>query len=183
MEIIELLTNDHREVDEKFRRYHLSEREDSIEELTREIVHDLSVHAAVEELFVYPLIRATVDGGGEMADHAIEEHQEAKRHLADLEKLQAGSAEHRKAMEDLIESVRHHVEEEENEVFAKLEEATGVTVRTNVGALVAKSKGLVPTHPHPLVPGTATAQLMAGPWASAVDKVRDFFAGPESEAS
>lgn len=181
MEIIELLTNDHREVDELFRRYHLSERAESIEELTKQIVHELSVHAAVEELFVYPLIRATVDGGGELADHAIEEHQEAKRHLADLEKLEAGSTEHGKAMEELIESVRHHVEEEENEVFARLAEAASETVRTNVGAVVQKSKGLVPTHPHPLVPGNATAQLMAGPWAAAVDKVRDLFGGPKSD--
>lgn len=175
MEIIELLTKDHREVDELFRRYHLSDRPETIEEITRQVVHELAVHAAVEELFVYPLIRATVDEGSELADHAIEEHQEAKRHLADLEKLEAGSAEHGKAMEELIETIRHHVEEEENEVFAKLEQATSQTVRTNLGAIVQESKKLVPTHPHPLVPGTATAQLMAGPWAATIDKVRDFF--------
>ena len=39
--------------------------------------------------------------------------------------------------------------------------------------MVEKAKSLVPTHPHPLVPGTATAQLVAGPWASIVDHVRD----------
>lgn len=177
MEIIELLTKDHNEVDELFRRYHLSDRDDSIEDLTKQIVHELSVHAAVEELFVYPLVRATVDEGSELADHAIEEHQEAKRHLADLEKLDAGTAEHRKSMEALIDSVRHHVEDEEGELFPKLRDSASEDTRKNVGAVVDQAKGLVPTHPHPLVPGNATTQLMAGPWAAAVDKVRDLLGG------
>lgn len=173
MEITELLTNDHREVDELFRRYHLSEREDSIEDLTKDIVRSLSVHAAVEEIFVYPLVRGTVDGGGDDADHSIDEHQEVKLLLADLEKLDAGSADHRKTMEELIESVRHHVEEEESEIFPKLRDSASESVRDNVGKAVGEAKAVVPTHPHPLVPGNATAQLAAGPWAAAVDKVRD----------
>lgn len=173
MEITELLTNDHREVDELFRRYHLSQRDDSIEELTKEIVHELSVHAAVEEIFVYPLIRATVDGGSDLANEAIDEHQEVKRLLADLEKLEAGSAEHSKTMEQVIEAVRHHVEEEEAELFPKLRDNANESTRDNLGAVVEQAKSTVPTHPHPLVPGTATAQLVAGPWAAAVDKVRD----------
>ena len=40
-----------------------------------------------------------------------------------------------------------------------------------------QAKKVVPTHPHPLVPGTATAQLVAGPWAATVDKVRDLLGG------
>ena len=39
-----------------------------------------------------------------------------------------------------------------------------------------KAKSAVPTHPHPLVPGTAMAQLVAGPWASLVDHLRDLVA-------
>jgi hypothetical protein len=42
-----------------------------------------------------------------------------------------------------------------------------------LGTVVEEAKKVVPTHPHPLVPGTATAQLVAGPWASIVDRVRD----------
>lgn len=177
MNVIQLLENDHREVDELFRRVNLSEKDDSIEELTKQIVHDLSVHAAVEEQFVYPLLRTKVDGGGEMADEAIEEHQEAKRLLADLEKLEAGSAEHGTTMQKLIDAIRHHVEEEEGEVFPKLRDAVDESTLDKLGALVEQAKKVVPTHPHPLVPGTATAQLVAGPWAATVDKVRDLLGG------
>ncbi|MCO8129170.1 hemerythrin domain-containing protein [Acidimicrobiia bacterium EGI L10123] len=177
MNVIQLLENDHREVDELFRRVHLSEKPETIDELTKQIVHDLSVHAAVEEQFVYPLLRAKVDGGGAMADEAIEEHQQAKRLLADLEELDAGSADHAKAMESLIETIRHHVEEEEADVFPKLRDEVGASTLDSLGDLVEQAKKVVPTHPHPLVPGTATAQLVAGPWAATVDKVRDLLGG------
>lgn len=173
MDVIKLLSQDHSEVDELFRRVHLSEKPESLDELTRQIVHDLSVHAAVEEQFVYPLIRFKVDGGSALADEAIGEHQEVKRLLADLENLDAGSAEHTKTLERVIDSVRHHVEEEEHDVFPALRASVSDDLRQSVGGVVEEAKGLVPTHPHPLVPGTATAQLVAGPWATAVDKVRD----------
>lgn len=177
MNVIQLLENDHAEVDELFRRVNLSEKDDSVDELTKQIVHDLSVHAAVEEQFVYPLLRVKVPGGSELADEAIEEHQQAKRLLADLEKNDAGSAEHGTAMQKLIEAVRHHVEEEEGDVFPKLRDAVDASTLDKLGTLVEQAKKVVPTHPHPLVPGTATAQLVAGPWAATVDKVRDLLGG------
>lgn len=177
MNVITLLEKDHQEVDELFRRVNLSAKPESIDELTKQIVHDLSVHAAVEEQFVYPLLRAKVDGGNAMADEAIDEHQQAKRLLADLEKLDAGSAEHGEVMEALIETIRHHVEEEEADVLPKLRDAVDASTLDKMGDLVEQAKKVVPTHPHPLVPGTATAQLVAGPWAATVDKVRDLLGG------
>jgi hemerythrin superfamily protein len=177
MNVIDLLEKDHAEVDELFRRVNLSEKPESIEELTRQIVHDLSVHAAVEEQFVYPLIRAKVDGGSAAADEAIEEHQEAKRLLADLEKLEAGSAEHSETMQKLMEAIRHHVEEEESDVFPDLRSSVDDSTLERLGTVVEEAKKVVPTHPHPLVPGTATAQLVAGPWAAMVDKTRDLLGG------
>lgn len=177
MDVITLLENDHKEVDELFRRVNLSDKPESIDELTKQIVHDLSVHAAVEEQFVYPLVRAKVDGGGAKADEAIEEHQEAKRLLADLEEHEAGSAAHGEAMQDLIETIRHHVEEEEADVFPELRSEVSADLLEKMGTLVDQAKKVVPTHPHPLVPGTATAQLVAGPWAATVDKARDLLGG------
>jgi len=177
MNVIDLLEKDHAEVNELFRRVNLSEKPETVEELARQIVHDLSVHAAVEEQFVYPLIRAEVDGGGDAADEAIDEHQEAKRLLADIEKHDAGSAEHSHAMQQLIEAIRHHVEEEENDVFPELRSSVDASTLERLGTVVEEAKKVVPTHPHPLVPGTATAQLVAGPWAAMVDKVRDVVGG------
>jgi len=72
--------------------------------------------------------------------------------------------------------VREHVAEEEGDVLPKLKEATTADAREKVGSVVEKAKSVVPTHPHPMVPGTATAQLVAGPWATIIDKARDLLA-------
>lgn len=171
MHVIDLLEQDHREVDELFRRFQLASKPETLDEIARAIVHELSVHAAVEEQFVYPLVRTVV--GGDPADHAIEEHAEVKQLLADIEKLDAGSDEHAETMSRVIDAVRHHVDEEEDNVFRRLRDGMDDDVLERVGSLVASAKHVVPTHPHPLVPGTATAQLVAGPWAAIVDKARD----------
>jgi len=173
MNVIDLLSQDHAEVDELFRRVNLSDKPETIDELTKQIVRELSVHAAVEEQFVYPTLRAKVDDGSDLADEAIDEHQEVKRLLADLEKLEAGTAEHEKTLDEVIRNVRHHVEEEEGELFTKLRAALDESTLEKLGGIVEEAKKVVPTHPHPLVPGTATAQLAAGPWAAIVDRVRD----------
>src|SRR3982751_787293 len=92
MDIIDLLTNDHAEVNQLFGRFSQSSKPETKDELGKEIVHELSIHAAVEEQFVYPLVRRKVDGGDDLVDHAIEEHQEVKKLLADIEKLDASDA-------------------------------------------------------------------------------------------
>lgn len=180
MDIIELLSNDHDEVDDLFKRFEKTDDATEQGEIGNKVVHELSVHAAVEEQFVYPLVRVKLTKGGLQADHAIEEHAEVKQLLADLEKQEAGTAEYTKTMNSIIESVRHHVDEEEGSLFPELRDATDASTREKLGTVVDKAKGLVPTHPHPLVPGTATAQLVAGPWATVMDKVRDLLGdGPK----
>lgn len=173
MNVIDLLTEDHREANELFRRFQLAEAPETLDEVAKEIVHELSVHAAVEEQFFYPLVRACLPEGSETADHAIEEHAEVKALLSDIEDLDAGTTKHTESMMKTIDSVRHHIEDEEGSVFPALrEQAENETLET-VGDIVEKAKKVVPTHPHPMVPGNATAQLVAGPWAALVDRARD----------
>lgn len=173
MDFIDLLTNDHAEVNALFGRFKRASKPDTKKDLADEIVHELSVHAAVEENFVYPLMRVKLENGSQKANHAIEEHHEVKRLLADIEKLEPGKADFDNTMQKVSESVREHVVEEEGELFPELRSATSPDTRKKLGAVIENAKSLVPTHPHPLVPGTATAQLVAGPWASIVDHVRD----------
>ena len=174
-DVIDLLVTDHKEVNALFGRYRRASKADTKEKLAREIVKELSVHAAVEEQFVYPLVRARVDGGGDLASHSIEEHQELKRLLANLEKAQVGKAAFDRTMDKVVATVHEHVQDEEQEMFPKLRKATDSNLRKRVGSVAEKAKSVVPTHPHPLVPGTATAQLVAGPWASIMDRARDLF--------
>lgn len=173
MDIIDLLIEDHQEVDTLFTRFNQSSKPETVDELAKEIVRELSIHAAVEEQFVYPAMRLKIEGISDEVDHSIEEHSEVKQLLADLEKLDPEAKKFTQTMEEVISSVRHHMEEEQDDLFPRFRDASTDDFRENLGILVEKAKSVVPTHPHPLVPGTATAQLIAGPWASLVDHTRD----------
>ena len=176
MDIITLLTNDHAEVNQLFGRFARASKPETLDELSKEIIHELSVHAAVEELIVYPAVRNAAPDDRAMVDHAIHEHHEVKELLAQLEKGDPSTAAFRRTMDKVVDAVREHVAEEEGEVLPALKEGTKADFRKRLGEMVERAKSLVPTHPHPMVPGTATAQLVAGPWASIIDHVRDLVA-------
>jgi hypothetical protein len=52
-----------------------------------------------------------VEGGGELADRSIHEHQDVKRLLSDIEKIDATKAESSRKMDELSAEVRRHVAE------------------------------------------------------------------------
>jgi hemerythrin superfamily protein len=172
---IQLLKQDHQKVESLFADYETATGDERKQEVVRDITRELSIHAAVEELLVYPAVRTNV--GSDQTNHAIDEHQEVKRLLADLEKLSASDAGFSQKMATLMSSVRDHVKEEENEILPELEGNLSAERLDQMGSLAERIRGLLPTHPHPMVPGTAMAQLMAGPLASMADRVRDFVEG------
>lgn len=75
--------------------------------------------------------------------------------------------------EKLKGEVRHHVEEEENELFPQLRSTLGEHRLMEVGQQLAEAKRRAPTRPHPHAPDTPPASVAAGPVAAVVDKARD----------
>ena len=183
MDAIELLKSDHRSVEGLFTKYETAPSPVEKHEIVNEIVRELSIHAAIEEQLLYPLMRFKLENGNAIVDHAIQDHSEVKRLLADIEKLDTTSEDFYEKVQAVMAAIRHHVPEEENDLFPRLTEKVSADQRDKLGSLMEKAKSLVPTHPHPLVPGTAAAQLLAGPWASIADHIRDFVDGMKKKAS
>ena len=177
MDAITVLTNDHRTLETLFAEYESASTPEAKGDAVKRATRELSIHAALEEQMVYPAVRLRVDGGSGFANESIEDHQTIKRLLADLEKMQPSDAQYGEKVHALIEQVREHVAEEEGEIFPKLRSALGEQRLNQMGQLMERAKVLMPTHPHPWVPGTATAQLLAGPLASIADHLRDFVDG------
>jgi hemerythrin superfamily protein len=174
-DVITIIENDHREVDRLFAAYSSAATGEERDRIVDQIRLALAPHAAAEEILVYPAVRRAAGDGDEQADHAIDEHQEIKTLLSEVDKLSAGGERDQK-MRELQEAVQHHVEEEEGKVLPRLRSGTDTARLEQMGELFERMKPLMPTHPHPLVPGTATAQLLAGPLASVADRIRDFLA-------
>ncbi|MFB4265201.1 hemerythrin domain-containing protein [Nonomuraea sp. GTA35] len=111
-DVITLITQDHRVVEGIFDK--LKKRQGDQKALVAELHALLIAHARAEEDRVYP---------GIDAHHGVEEHKEAEVLLDSLVRAQPGTAEFAKALDDLIESVNHHVEEEETKLLPSLKKA------------------------------------------------------------
>jgi hemerythrin superfamily protein len=172
-DITTTIKNDHREVERLFESYRTgrpAERQDIVDRIRV----TLAQHAAAEEILVYPAVRRTAEDGDALAEHSIDEHQEIKRLLAELDDLPADDPAQSAKVAELERAVAEHVEEEESVVLPALEGRTSPERRERLGELFEDTKPLLPTRPHPTVPGTASAQLLAGPLASVADRIRDF---------
>jgi hemerythrin superfamily protein len=176
MDATELLIADHREVKQLFTRFARSSRPDTRRELAQQIIRELSVHAAIEEARLYPIVREDVSGGEQLYREAIEEHQQVKKILAQLDDTIEKA--HTKAfgakVRKLSDDVEHHVGEEEGELFPKLRQTLTKTRLQELGAELKEAKRSAPTRPHPHQP---PATDVTGRAVGAVDKLRDRVGG------
>lgn len=173
---VQLLIQDHREVEQLFSQIEAAGGTGP-DEAVEQIVRELSIHAAVEEQVLYPAIRNKVPGGEEIADHAIDEHQEVKELLATLDSGDGQASDRAPVLARLMQEVRSHVEEEEADLLPKLQAAVGADELRQLGEAIAQAKKMAPTRPHPHAPSTPPGNVVAGPAAALVDKARDAIQG------
>src|SRR3546814_11203437 len=110
------LHEDHRKVEQIFRK--LKDTTDRAEKtrlnLCNKLKHELLAHAEFEEAVFYPAIR---ERNGADISEALEEHQQVKSMLEEIEQMEPASAEFMDKILGLEAALKHHVEEEENELF------------------------------------------------------------------
>jgi iron-sulfur cluster repair protein YtfE (RIC family) len=133
--VIDLLKQDHREVEGLFARFE-GDQQLSIAE---EICAELEVHTTAEERFVYPALREDVSGGDELADEAQHEHARARKIIGRIK--QTDKPEHlAEVVAELKEAIEHHVGEEEGTVFPKMQSDLNDTELDALGASVQDFK-------------------------------------------
>lgn len=115
-DVFAMLKDDHREVERLFGQFRTSKDPD----VARQINDELTVHAIVEEELVYGLLASKVSNG--MAMEARQEHDQAKQIIQQIEAGLSAGNDVTGLVEELEAAVKHHVQEEENEMFPKLEE-------------------------------------------------------------
>ena len=174
-----LLKADHQTVKQLFRKYEsLGDRANAQKmELSRRIIKELSVHAAVEEQLFYPALKPLTDDLKDKVLEALEEHSVAKWELAAIEKMKPTDERFDAKMAVMMENVLHHAEEEETAMFPAVRRAMSKGALDAMGVAIAKAKGLMPTHPHPRAPDEPPGNLIAGAMAKVMDTGRDMFAG------
>jgi hemerythrin superfamily protein len=119
---LSMLQQDHREVEAYFDEYETLTGGDQKEALAVKICLALQVHTRIEEEIFYPEARGAIDNP-ELIDEAIVEHTAAKQLIAEIEAMEVGDQLLDAKIKVLGEQIRHHVEEEEKELFPKLQNA------------------------------------------------------------
>jgi len=117
---IKVLMDDHRKVERLFKQA----GEGGNYDICMQICQELTVHAALEEEIVYPVIEDEIDP--DLAEEAQLEHEAAKGLIDEIEAMEPGDPQLRQAMRMLMNAFRHHVEEEETNVFPKMEAQLGI---------------------------------------------------------
>lgn len=119
--VIGMLKEDHEKVKGLFEEFEQADGREKAD-IAKTAIQELEVHAELEEKLIYPAIREEIDED-EMMNEAIEEHHVVKLLIAELKKLKASDERFEAKFSVLSEMVKHHVEEEEGEMFPKAERA------------------------------------------------------------
>ncbi len=116
-----LLKKDHDTVKELFDKFEQAEGRPAKKKIVNQAITELKVHAAIEEELFYPAVRKPV--GKDIINEDDEEHHVAKVLIAELEGMDGREDHYDAKFTVLAENVRHHIKEEENEVFPKAKDA------------------------------------------------------------
>ena len=174
MDAITLLKNDHKTVEKLFKTFEKAGEDASAakRKVVDEIIVELSVHAAIEEQVFYPAIRDAVADVEDTVLEALEEHHVVKWTLNELVDLSPDHERFDAKVTVLIESVRHHVEEEEGELFPEVRKVLGRKALGEIGDAMEEARKTAPTSPQPKMPDTPPGNLTAAPAKSASRKAR-----------
>jgi len=118
---IGLLEQDHRDVEQFLEQFEQAEDNPTKQQIARQICLALTVHSEIEEKLFYPTARK--QGGDELQDlldEAEVEHAAAKELIAQIESMTPRDRLFDAKVKVLGEYVKHHVREEENELFPKV---------------------------------------------------------------
>jgi len=146
---IGMLREDHKEIKKVFREFkNAGENADATKgRLAKRILELLTVHTYLENEVVYPRVRELVPDLESDILESYEEHHVADVLCMELMSMDPSDERFTAKVTVLIESVEHHIEEEETGWFPKLREAVGRNELREMGARMAELRPAAPRMP------------------------------------
>ncbi|MGN9774577.1 hemerythrin domain-containing protein [Micromonospora sp. H33] len=177
-DVLDVLITDHREVEVLF--VELENRQGTPEHrrhLADVVIAELVRHSVAEEMYVYPTARKALPDGDQIAEHEISEHADAERTMKDLESVDPTDPRFDELLAHLTRTIRHHVQDEECDLFPRLRAAVAHEELVELADRVEAAKKAAPTRPHPSAPDRPPANKLLAPGTGLVDRVRDALSG------
>ena len=146
---IVLLKADHKEIRKTFADFEKAGdgAEKTKQRLVDKMIELLTVHTYIENEVMYPRVRALLPDLEDDILESYEEHHVADVLVMELAGMKPDAERFTAKTTVLIENVRHHIEEEEDEWFPKVREALGRKVLQEIGAEMAEAKKKAPKSP------------------------------------
>jgi hemerythrin superfamily protein len=169
---ITLLKDDHRSVEKLFKLFEQAGPKalKTKARLVDGMVRELTVHASIEEQIFYPRVRRDAQDLDADVLEALEEHHVVKWLISELDGLDPSAERFEAKVTVLIESVRHHVKEEEGSLFPAVRKAFGRPALVAMGDALAAAKKGAPIKPRPRLPDEPPLNRLADAGAGAVDR-------------
>jgi hemerythrin superfamily protein len=112
-----MLEQDHHEIEMLFDQYERAGEGDQARLIER-MCFEIEAHARIEEEMFYPAVRSALGQDGvELVDEALVEHRRLERHMDSIRSMHTGDSAVSSRAALLMEDFRHHVDEEESEMF------------------------------------------------------------------
>jgi hemerythrin superfamily protein len=149
MDAIVLLKDDHKAVEKLFKEFEKAGEKAYAEKkrIVTQVIGMLVQHAYIEETLFYPTAREAVPETKEHVLESVEEHHVVMWMLSELASIDPRDERYDAKMTVLIENVRHHVQEEEQDWFPEVRKALGRRRLQELGEQMAAAKADAPADP------------------------------------
>jgi hemerythrin superfamily protein len=133
----------------------------------------LAAHEAGEEIVLRPISRKVA--GDDVTEALNNEEAAATKVLADLENLDIAGVAFDEKLAVFAQAVSDHAEHEEREEFPTVRAQCPLEQREKMAESLMQAEKLIPTHAHPMLPGSTAAQWAPGPFAAHLDRAHDAY--------
>lgn len=172
MDAFELLKTDHKKVAELFDLLETASGKRKLDVFKR-IKSELEVHTHIEETIFYPALEKPEETH-DLTLEAYEEHNVVKTLLAELSGAKSATDEWQAKAKVLRENVQHHVDEEENELFDKADDALSDEKIESLGERMAAEKARKQGQPVPKKSDTRDKTKKSAAKPGIISKIADF---------
>lgn len=138
-DVIALIKAQHQQVDELLEQANSGEGDTGA--LVQQVAELLLPHSQAEEDFVYPTIKEKVSDASEEVADGVAEHHHIEGMLQELLSQEPGSPGYDGTLAAVTAELRHHVEEEEEELLPVLQENSTAEELERMGARFAAATG------------------------------------------
>lgn len=141
MDLYQLLKQDHLKAKRLLERINQTSNggSKSRQRLFAELKQELELHTEVEETHFYPALKRH-DETKDLVEEALADHEEVQKLLEELDQVDQEDESWADQFAELQESVEHHIEQEETELFRLAQEVLETSKADEIAKAIEKRK-------------------------------------------